>query len=374
MEVEYSSAQLERAKLLERAILQISDRKRDIDEVFKEFQLSYKRKTYYALKKKYEEKGLSGLISQKQKCGKKARKSSIEVRNYIHELKQNVPKIKGHEIQSKIKKNYGIEISLSQISRVSQKLSLKSTPGRPCVRKEQDLHYAGLFIFLAAVLETDFIDKLLSSQNQIIGSTAADSPQPSQGIREEKGIFSKDSSGKFQRYPLETAADYAKNGFISNKFRSVDERVKKRDLSRLSLAQVKDETLSRKNLTILSLPIITSHSRFSEINDTLGNELKYFSGYDYRANTIDKYMREMKYLRSSGHFMYQMANYWYHFWADKTGADVTQVCYYFDGNRKPLWSKYRVRQSKVSRLGRVMGCLEQVYVHSEQGHPILLQT
>ncbi|MBN2090468.1 helix-turn-helix domain-containing protein [candidate division KSB1 bacterium] len=374
MEPKDSSVQIKHARVLEHAILQIRDEKRDIDEVFNEFNLNYKRKTYYSLKKKYEASGISGLISQKQKCGRKVEKSPEEVRAYIQQLKEQAVKIKGFEIQAKIKERFGIQLSLSQISRISKKLALESKLGRPCIRQEYDLHYAGLFIFLAAVLETGIIDKLLSYQNHVISSIVTDSAQPNQGIREEKGIFSKKSDGKFQVYPKETEIDYQQNGFISNKFRSVNERIKTRDLNRLGIAQAQEKSLIRKNLTILSLPVITNHSRFSEINETLGNELKYFSGYDYRANTIDKFMREMKYLRSSGYLMQQMANFWYHLWQDNTASEITQVCYYFDGNRKPLWSDYRVRQSKVTKLGRVMGCLEQVYIHSEQGHPILLQT
>lgn len=374
MEQDYNSVQIERAKLLERAILQIRDGKRDIDDVFKKLHLSYQRNTYYALKRKYEEKGLLGLVQQKQNCGRKAEKSNPEVRNYIKALKQTAPGITGGEIQTKIKERYGIDLSCSQISRVSQKLGLESKLGRPGVRHEQELQYAGLFILLAAILETGFDEVLLAAQKQVIGAISSDSNQNHNGIPEEKGLFSKNRAGKFQSYPLETATDYAQNGLISNRFKSVTERVKTRDLSRLALVQAKDHTLTQKNLTILSLPIITSHSRVIEINETLGNELTYFAGYDYRGTTMDKYLREMKYLRCSDFLMQRMAHFWYRLWEDTTASAVTQVCYYFDGYRKPLWSKYRVRKSQVSRIGRVMGCLEQVYVHSDQGHPILLQT
>ncbi len=33
-----------------------------------------------------------------------------------------------------------------------------------------------------------------------------------------------------------------------------------------------------------------------------------------------------------------------------------------------------VKQSRVSKVGRVMGCLEQVFVHSGSGYPIMLQS
>jgi hypothetical protein len=33
-----------------------------------------------------------------------------------------------------------------------------------------------------------------------------------------------------------------------------------------------------------------------------------------------------------------------------------------------------VKQNKVTMLGRVMGCLEQVFVHDAFGHPVYLET
>jgi hypothetical protein len=33
-----------------------------------------------------------------------------------------------------------------------------------------------------------------------------------------------------------------------------------------------------------------------------------------------------------------------------------------------------VQQNQVTMLGRVMGCLEQVFVHDAFGHPVYLET
>jgi hypothetical protein len=45
-----------------------------------------------------------------------------------------------------------------------------------------------------------------------------------------------------------------------------------------------------------------------------------------------------------------------------------------DGNTKALWSEKRVKKNKVTMLGRVMGCLEQVFVHDGFGHPVYVET
>ena len=41
---------------------------------------------------------------------------------------------------------------------------------------------------------------------------------------------------------------------------------------------------------------------------------------------------------------------------------------------KALWSKKRVKQNKVTMLGRVMGCMEQVFVHDSYGRPVYFET
>src|SRR5438093_9733841 len=70
------------------------------------------------------------------------------------------------------------------------------------------------------------------------------------------------------------------------------------------------------------------------------------------------------------HFLYRYYTLKYlHSFPTRRSSDLF-LCYYVDGNTKPLWSKKRVKQNKVTMLGRVMGCLEQVFVHDAFGHPV----
>ena len=78
----------EKAKKTEDAILRIRDDKEDIDLVFKELGLSYKRNTYYSQKPKYEKYGIEGLVTKKNKCGRKPLKGNKEVIEFIRKEKQ----------------------------------------------------------------------------------------------------------------------------------------------------------------------------------------------------------------------------------------------------------------------------------------------
>ena len=50
------------------------------------------------------------------------------------------------------------------------------------------------------------------------------------------------------------------------------------------------------------------------------------------------------------------------------------LCYYIDGNTKAVWSSKRVKKNKVTMLGRVMGCLEHVFIHDCFGRPVYFET
>ena len=106
----------------------------------------------------------------------------------------------------------------------------------------------------------------------------------------------------------------------------------------------------------------------------LGNALQHACGYNYKNTTLDKYLRELKYLQISSELINCNAKFWSRFWKQYVTENHKMACYYIDGNVKPLWSSKRCRKGKVSMLGRVMDCLEQVVIHDGYGHPLYVQT
>lgn len=377
--MEINSVLLDQARLIETAIIEIRDHGQRIETVFAKYNLNYKSKTYYALKKRYDDHGIEGLISQKHKCGRK-KKQQCDEYSFIVSLKKRYPQLTAIQVQEQLQKSLNKTLSKSQINKILRKDNLQNKIGAPKTKEpqidqqveEREINYAGLIFLMAAAHETGFNDSLADFQQDIISRVNENSEDTTQQLPniEEDGVFSKDINGKFTTY----APDTRKYGEVSNRYKSVKERIKNRDLKKLRIVISTNQTLIRKNLAILSLPAITRHGRFTELNETTGNELFFFTGYDYRTSTIDKYMRELKYLQSSQELTEKMAGFWYKLWESKTADKIKQVCYYFDGNRKPLWSSYPIKQSKVSMVGRVMGCLEQVYIHSSNGHPLMLQT
>ncbi|MCD4845023.1 MAG: hypothetical protein K8R25_11115 [Methanosarcinales archaeon] len=82
----------------------------------------------------------------------------------------------------------------------------------------------------------------------------------------------------------------------------------------------------------------------------------------------------MKYLKVSDRLIAATAKFWIDYWRNESPDETYFVCYYIDGNTKALWSSNRCYKGRVTMLGRVMNCLENVFIHDGKGHPLYFQT
>jgi hypothetical protein len=160
------------------------------------------------------------------------------------------------------------------------------------------------------------------------------------------------------------------------RFASVEEKRAHKNYSRMALFQTGQHIVERKCLGILALPLITLNGTTRSANTPLGNALEHFCGYNYQHHTLDRFLRELKYLGISDFLLRDQVSFWQAHWRnfEENPSGLPFLCYYVDGNTKPLWSEKRVKKNKVTMLGRVMGCLEQVFVHDGFGHPVYLET
>ena len=160
----------------------------------------------------------------------------------------------------------------------------------------------------------------------------------------------------------------------NNRFKSIDEKIPLKNLSSMNIFLKSEKTISRYNLALLCLPLVTSNGKSSRVNRAKGNDLKFLSGYNYKDAALDRYLRELKYLKISDQLILETAKFWMDFWRYEQKEETYFVCYYIDGNTKPLWSSNRCYKGKATMLGRVMNCLENVFIHDGKGHPLYFQT
>ena len=107
-----------------------------------------------------------------------------------------------------------------------------------------------------------------------------------------------------------------------------------------------------------------------------GDALRRLCGYNYKQSTLTKFVAELKYLGVAEYLLRSQIKFWREFWEKHPigEMELPVLCYYVDGNTKALWSKKRVKKNKVTMLGRVMGCMETVFVHDNFGRPIYFET
>jgi len=108
----------------------------------------------------------------------------------------------------------------------------------------------------------------------------------------------------------------------------------------------------------------------------MGMALEHLCGFQYKQSSLTHFLAELKYLGVSEALLHHQVRFWQQHWRRQRPAEQPSalLCYYVDGNTKAVWSTKRVKKNQVTMLGRVMGCLEQVFVHDSYGRPVYFET
>ncbi len=189
--------------------------------------------------------------------------------------------------------------------------------------------------------------------------------QPS-GKPEKKG---RNTQGQF------TKAYNQREEIRKMRFASIEQKRAEKNLKKMNICKTSAKNLQRESLAVLGLPLVTLNGQMRNVNTAMGNALKGFCGYNYKQTTLNRFLQELKYLGLSEKLLCSQIQFWQKQWPQDSGElELPFICYYIDGNTKAVWSKQHVPKHKVTMLGRVMGCLEQVFVNDCFGRPIYFET
>lgn len=333
-----------------------------VKEYFQSHHTPISIRQYSRLKKRYAQQGVAGLEDQRHFGN--ARKIKPEEVKLVHGTLAYNRDLTSKSLQDELQNQWEITVGQRRIDQLRQQFNL--TRIKPKTIKQETLQFAGIEIFSALAQHVGILDHWNRTIQQRLEEVTKTQSQKVNRCgdhiraRHRDGIFS-------PRYNRLASVRHTK-------FASITDKVKNKDFSRLSISQIKADTLNRKNLAVLFLPLVTNNGATRNVDNPLGNALRYACGYNYKNATIDKYLRELKYLQVSADLINCNARFWSRFWKQYDSQDHKVACYYIDGNVKPLWSSKRCRKGKVPMLGRVMGCIEQVVIHDGHGRPIYLRT
>jgi hypothetical protein len=337
-----------------------------LDEYLEKHKVPFSRPQYFRYKARYEAEGLDGLIDRRSRGNH--RKLTSDAEGFIRGAHQANPRLSLQDICDSLKSTLEIRVDRSTVSRYLNGVGEQIQWPRPV--EPESIHTAcgGFEIIGALAIHLGWAKHTAEVISQEIERfRASDAFGQERLRRDRKG---RNSLGQF-------TGEYNRREDIRlNRFASVEEKRQHKNYSRTSLFQSGDLILERKCLGILSLPLITLNGTTRSANTPLGNALEHFCGYNYQHGTLDKFLREMKYLGISDRLLRSQVSFWQSHWArsERNLPELPFLCYYVDGNTKALWSEKRVKKNKVTMLGRVMGCLEQVFVHDGFGHPVYVET
>ncbi len=349
--------------IIERSELSVSD-------YFKKYKIPFSKSQYYIYKKQFKLAGLMGIQDKRKQGGN--RKINEEAEGFLYGYVKSNPNVSLEILQQALIDNFELNLSVSAISRAIKRISgnqISLTRGRKKSIHAEEIvvnSVGGFEIIIAIAYHLGWPQKvadLISDEIRVLKKTER------YKINAEKiDKKGRSGSGKFLRGYNE------RKDVVANRFSTITEKRKVKNWQSMDIVRDNPAILIRKSLAVLSLPVVTMNGNVRSVDLALGDSLKHLCGFNYKQSTISKYLSELKYLGISTRLLKNLPGFWKQFWGDELADEGPLVCYYIDGNTKALWSSQRVKQNKVTMLGRVMGCLEQVFIHDCFGHPIYFET
>ena len=272
------------------------------------------------------------------------------------------------ELRNEILRRFGIEISQPGISHCLKRLGISRERGSGAGQSpSRPVAYAGFELVVALAWHFGWPQWTAKVIHQAMGRARRSKRFASEETPDLKG---RSRGGRF------TSRYNRRRDVRTGKFQSVELKRQSRSLQSMDLVKVHADALARRCLAVLALPFVTHNGEIRTVNTAPGKALKEFCGFHYRQATLSKFLSELKYLGASRELLRRQVGFWQDIWRNELPLEdnLPVLCYYVDGNTKALWSTKRVKKNKVTMLGRVMGCLEQVFVHDTHGRPIYFET
>jgi len=340
-------------------------------DFFEKYPVPFSRSQYYLYNQRLKEFGESGLRDRRSEGGNK--KLTPDSEAFIAGCVESNPEVSPKWIQEALNKRFGFTLTPSGVTRVLERLNLareERRRGRPRKYEQEVQHNScgGFELIVALSYHLGWPQMTAGAIKDTIKSL-----KRTEAFSSSESYSDKEGRDKLGRF---TITYNQREDIRKTRFDSITEKRRQKNWKSMNVIRDEIKTIERKSLAILCLPVVTMNGSIRTVNSALGQELKHLAGFDYKQNSLTKYLNELKYLGVSRRLLENMVPFWGKCWGSemKDLSHRTFLCYYIDGNTKALWSSKRVKQNKVSMVGRVMGCLEHVFIHDTFGHPVYFET
>jgi transposase len=341
-----------------------------VSEFFETKDVPFSRAQYYKYRRQLRESGPAGLNDRRVAGGN--RKITFEHEAFLKGCIKQDPSVGLESLRQALTDEFGCELSASAMSRALARIApqRRRDVGRPmrifgAPRKSSNA-LGGFELIVALAWHLGWPQKTAK-----VISKAVDAIKKTDDFLQgrEASTAGRNKAGRFtKRYNQ-------RRDVRVGRFASVSDKRQKKNWHSMNIVKDHPETLARKSLSILSLPIVSNNGQVRSVNAAQGQNIGHFCGFNYKQSSIAKYLTELKYIGASNLLLQDLVEFWKLCWQDTVSDSMMGplLCYYIDGNTKALWSSKRVKKNKVTMLGRVMGCIEQVFIHDGLGHPIYFE-
>ena len=346
-------------------IQKIANSELSVNDFFANYDVPFSRANYF----RYKQSLSNGKELVTAQCGRKKKigeREELFIRGVI--ARGDIPSVDA--LRQMIEAEFGTALGRTAMRRTLNRLfpnHERPKVGRPITNVPEISSNAlgGFELIIAVAYHLKWPDRVAT----VINDCARDYERKAEDTQVRKERRGRNDAGHFtSEYNLRSDAR-------THRFSSIEEKRKGKRMDSMAIMKDQALTLSRKSLAILSLPVVTANGAVRNVNLALGQALGHLCGYDYKQATVTKFLSELKYLGIAERLLVDLPLFWKECWGEEMSASAGSItCYYVDGNTKAVWSSKRVKQNKVAMLGRVMGCLEQVFIHDGLGHPIYFET
>lgn len=336
-----------------------------IRRFFRKFKVPFSRIQYFRYKKKMAQQGVSALGDGR--AAGNHRKLSLEAEGFLAGYLGSHSEVSLGELCRRVLARFGTTVTIPAMSRCLKRLALTKTRKSASTIRREHTSFGGFELLVALACQLRWPQTTAQIIRRQITRLRKSQLYGWNRPADRKG---RDSRGCFTRgYSL-------RQDVRETRFASIEHKRDRKNFASMSIVGAGPQAVARKCLAVLALPLVSRQGMSRSVNTPLGESLGSLCGFNYRDETLRKFFRELKYLGVAESLLRDQVPYWQKQW-ERTSRGIFELpllCYYVDGNTKAYWSSRRVRQNKVTMLGRVMGCLEQVFIHDQFGHPIYFET
>jgi transposase len=333
---------------------------------FARYRVPFSLAQFYVYRRRLEASGSDGLVDGRSQGNR--RSVTHEAEAFLQGYVAANPSVGQQALRKVLEDRFGISLTQAGMSRCAQRLELHlekpSAPSAPLVYAP----HAGFELIMALACHLGWPQATAEAIGKGIckarrsGRLGSAVSGPARAGRNRAGRF----TGAYNR----------RREVRASRFSPIAQKRQQRRLESMRTVSLQPRTLARRCLALLSLPFVTQNGAMRSVDGAMGMALEHLCGFRYKQSSLTHFLAELKYLGVSEGLLRHQVTFWQEHWRQQTPPRKSSalLCYYVDGNTKAVWSSKRVKKNKVAMLGRVMGCLEQVFVHDSYGRPVYFET